>query len=704
MPQRNVATNFTFEQQRQEINLLAADFTAHETTVNTAAPTYLKHDGSNAFTGGTLNVPNAFTISANSGSGTLTISGNLDVTGTTTTVNTANLEVTDKNILIAKGSTSDAQADGAGITIDSATDITFNFVDANDALVSSIGLEGTTFVKAPYGQFTGSGTPSGGQGVEINAPDTNTGQIISYDRGNTAYKELRVKGSSVGVYTGTSNALVGSFNSNGLSMESGKTITGVIATASQSNITSVGTLVSLDVSGNSTLGDSTTVDTVTVNGSLIQNNDSAETAYASKSLPSGDSGFYIRNGNGGTGTYASLGLIASSTAAASDQSFSIVAQAQSSGLVPKVAFTQRDGNNSQNETMVFSPSGQVLINRTAQHASSAEKLSINGMTSIQFDSTSTASLYIFNEDTTSDGSIQPFIFGSDGSGLRFGLGVQRSTGLTVLNGQFGLSFRTGSSGVGGTERLHITNDGKVGINDNDPDLTLHVKDGDLVGRSAANSNCDVLIEGETNTGIQFYSGTQVQLRFGDAASTAAGAIIYQHSDDQFKFNYDTNGFITFNSGGGGETLRIANDKVMTSVDIKPDTHQQRDIGTASNSFRNIYSETLTASTIYDSKGEIRKIIIKANATNNYNLISSDAGKAIHSSADVVVPNAVFSAGDAITLINSSQSNMSIAEGSNVTMYNSADGSTGNRTLSGKGMATLYWIGSSTCYISGAGLS
>ena len=213
MPQRNVATNFTFEQQRQEINLLAADFWTHKTGSDTAAPTYLKHDGSNAFTGGTLNVPNAFTISSG---GTVTISGNLDVTGTTTTVSTANLEVTDKNILIAKGSTSDAQADGAGITIDSATDITFNFVDAKDSLVSSIGLEATTFLKAPYGQFIGSGTPTGGQGVEINAPDTNTGQISSYDRANTAYKELRLKGSSVGIYGGTSNALVGTFNSTGL--------------------------------------------------------------------------------------------------------------------------------------------------------------------------------------------------------------------------------------------------------------------------------------------------------------------------------------------------------------------------------------------------------------------------------------------------------------------------------------------------------
>ena len=84
----------------------------------------MKHDGSNAFTGQTLNVPNAFTINANSGNGTLTISGNLDVTGTTTTVSTANLEVTDKNILIAKGSTSDSQADGAGITTVSYTHLT----------------------------------------------------------------------------------------------------------------------------------------------------------------------------------------------------------------------------------------------------------------------------------------------------------------------------------------------------------------------------------------------------------------------------------------------------------------------------------------------------------------------------------------------------------------------------------------------------
>ena len=245
MPQRNVASNFTFEQQRGEINNLAQDYWTFQGSQTTLNSTWLKLDGSNAFTGGTLAVPNAFTINSNSGNGTVTISGNLNVSGTTTTVSSANLEVTDKNILIAKGSTSDANSDGAGITIDSDTDITFNFVDAKDALVSSIGLEATTTLVAgglaslQGARFAGTQTPSAGVGVEITQPDANTGNIQAYDRTNSAFKDLRLKGASVGFYAGSTNALVGAFHNTGLTMESGKTITGdLTGTASKVNLTS----------------------------------------------------------------------------------------------------------------------------------------------------------------------------------------------------------------------------------------------------------------------------------------------------------------------------------------------------------------------------------------------------------------------------------------------------------------------------------
>ena len=116
------------------------------------------------------------------------------------------------------------------------------------------------------------------------------------------------------------------------------------------------------------------------------------------------------------------------------------------------------------------------------------------------------------------------------------------------------------------------------------------------------------------------------------------------------------------------------------------------------------SGVTVSGSISDDKGDVRKIIMKTNGANNYNLILSDVGKAIHSSADVVVPNSVFSAGDAVTLINSAGSNMAVLQGSGVTMYNCADGATGNRTLSGKGMATVFFVDASTCYITGSGLT
>ena len=68
----------------------------------------------------------------------LTISGNLTVNGTTTNINSTNLVVEDKNIVLADVTTpSDTTADGGGITLKGLTDKTFNWVDATDAWTSS---------------------------------------------------------------------------------------------------------------------------------------------------------------------------------------------------------------------------------------------------------------------------------------------------------------------------------------------------------------------------------------------------------------------------------------------------------------------------------------------------------------------------------------------------------------------------------------
>ncbi len=68
----------------------------------------------------------------------LTLSGNLTVNGTTTNINSTNLVVEDKNIVLGDtASPADNTADGGGITLKGTTDKTFNWVDATDSWTSS---------------------------------------------------------------------------------------------------------------------------------------------------------------------------------------------------------------------------------------------------------------------------------------------------------------------------------------------------------------------------------------------------------------------------------------------------------------------------------------------------------------------------------------------------------------------------------------
>ena len=96
--------------------------------------------GNKTFTGG-------FDISGASVSGftctqNLVVTGNLTVNGTTTTVNSTEMSIDDKNIVLgATSSPSDAGASGGGITLKGASDKTFNWIDSTDSWTSSEHIE-----------------------------------------------------------------------------------------------------------------------------------------------------------------------------------------------------------------------------------------------------------------------------------------------------------------------------------------------------------------------------------------------------------------------------------------------------------------------------------------------------------------------------------------------------------------------------------
>ena len=143
------------------------------------------------------------------------------------------------------------------------------------------------------------------------------------------------------------------------------------------------------------------------------------------------------------------------------------------------------------------------------------------------------------------------------------------------------------------------------------------------------------------------------------------------------------------ASGAVNNAKVASDAAIAGTKIAPNFGSQN---------------VATTGTISDSKGDVRNIpaIVK---TSSHTLVAADAGKVVYiSTGGVTVNPSVFSGDEAVTIINNSGSNQTITQGSSFTLYNTADAATGNRTLAGRGMCTLWFSSNSQAYISGAGLS
>ena len=112
-------------------------------------------------------------------------------------------------------------------------------------------------------------------------------------------------------------------------------------------------------------------------------------------------------------------------------------------------------------------------------------------------------------------------------------------GTGVAGGK--LSLQSGAA----NETMILDASGRVGIGVTAPDNMVNIQESALAGRGASNGNTSLTLEHATDTGIQFFSATQTQLRFGDAASTGAGSIVYAHGDDSLRV-----------STNGSEAMRI----------------------------------------------------------------------------------------------------------------------------------------------------
>jgi len=219
---------------------------------------------------------------------------------------------------------------------------------------------------------------------------------------------------------------------------------------------------------------------------------------------------------------------------------------------------------------------------------------------------------------------------------------------------------------GGTAKLETTSTG-VSINGAVTTKPLAVKgsSGDIVSLSSAATTTGAINTGPSVEFLGHNGSSEVGFAYIHVAKENGNS-----GDNATYMRFDTRA----TGGSAAEALRLNSDKSATF-----------------------------AGSVSDSKGNLRSVP-QLNKSASYTLIASDAGKHITTNSGITVNPNVLSVGDAVTIINASGSDITITQGSSQTIYNTADASTGNRTLAARGMATMLFTSAGTCYISGAGLS
>ena len=228
---------------------------------------------------------------------------------------------------------------------------------------------------------------------------------------------------------------------------------------------------------------------------------------------------------------------------------------------------------------------------------------------------------------------------------------------TLTDGRLLFSNAAGQSG--GNE---IKSDNDLTYNASSNTLTVTNLSGTATqAANLSNHDTDDLSEGSN----QYFTTARAR-----TSISASGDLSYNNST----------GVISFTASGGSDTLDNVCDRGATT------------------------NQAITASGgVSDGSGSLR-VIISNTKTGSYTLTSADVGELINTNSQVTVPSGVFSAGQAISIYNNSGSNITIVQGGSVTMYLAGSSTTGNRTLSTRGVATALCVASNQFTIMGAGLS
>lgn len=406
---------------------------------------------------GTLDVTQAATFDSS-----VTIQGDLTVNGTTTTIDTQNLIVEDKNVIIGNvTSPTDVTADGGGITLKGTTDKTLNWVDSTDSWTSSENID-----------------LASGKVIKINGTEVLSGTALG------------------------SNVLITS-----------------------TNITD-GTIVDGDISG------------------------TAEIAVSK--LADGAARQLLQTDSAGTGVEWTDNVdIPGTLDVTSTATFDgVISASAGAAATPSITFTG-DLN-----TGIYSPGADQVAISTA----GTGRLFIDSTGRVGIKTSSpTQLLHIYDgafqaqaatSNTNTDISLIRAVAGPTGGSV---FNIRAADGSSD-NSDWAITTNANESllfNVGGSERLRITSDGKVGVGTSSPLGKTHIQSSSTGLAAVNNAGDELVIENNGTTGMTILSSntTPGTIYFADSDSAQPGAIQYGHSDDNLNFRVNNGERARIDSSG-----------------------------------------------------------------------------------------------------------------------------------------------------------